>query len=72
LPTLSIGVIWVSQELFGSHHEVVEAATVAKKIAQKKPGNSLFIDRRRLHQRERAKEQHAGVEQHAAAEAYYG
>ena len=46
LPTLSIGVIWASAESFHSHHEVAEAATLAKKMAKKKPGNSLFIERR--------------------------
>ena len=48
LPTLSIGVIWASAESFHSHHEVAEAATLAKKMAKKKPGNSLFIERREL------------------------
>ncbi len=56
LPTLSIGVIWVNPELYSSHHEVAEAATVAKKMAKKKPGNILFIERRRLHQHEMAQE----------------
>ena len=60
LPTLSIGVIWVNPELFGSHHEVAEAATAAKKMAKQKPGNSLFIERRSLHQHEMA-EQHTGA-----------
>ncbi len=54
LPTLSIGVIWATAELFHSHHEVAEAATVAKKMAKKKPGNSLFIERRELAQPEMA------------------
>jgi diguanylate cyclase (GGDEF)-like protein len=53
-PTLSIGAVWVTPELFHSHHEVAEAATVAKKMAKKKPGNSLFIERRCLHQHEAA------------------
>ena len=66
LPTLSIGAIWVNPELFGSHHEVAEAATVAKKIAQEEPGNSLFIERRRLSPHGETEEQHAG------AGAYYG
>jgi len=48
LPTLSIGVVWVAAESFHSHHEIAEAATVAKKMAKKKPGNSLFIERRDL------------------------
>jgi len=52
LPTLSIGVAWINPELFNSHHEVAEAATAAKKMAKEKSGNSLFIERRRLHQHE--------------------
>lgn len=66
LPTLSIGVIWVNPEFFSSHHEVAEAATVAKKMAKEKPGNSLFIERRRLQQHQMAEEQHE------SAGAYYG
>jgi GGDEF domain-containing protein len=73
LPTLSIGAVWVNPELFGSHHEVAEAATAAKKMAKEKPGNSLFIERRRLHQRELIEEQHKATgEQHVGAEAHYG
>lgn len=73
LPTLSIGVIWVNPELFSSHHEVAEAAMAAKKMSQKKPGNSLFIERRRLHQHEVIEEQHeVAGEQHTGAGAYYG
>ncbi|MBI2287133.1 MAG: GGDEF domain-containing protein [Nitrosomonadales bacterium] len=49
-PTLSIGVVWAAAESFHSHHEIAEAATVAKKMAKKKPGNSLFIERRDLRQ----------------------
>jgi diguanylate cyclase (GGDEF)-like protein len=63
LPTLSIGAIWVAPELFGSHHEVAEAATAAKKMAKGKPGNSLFVERRHLPHQEK---------QHEAAELYYG
>jgi diguanylate cyclase (GGDEF)-like protein len=66
LPTLSIGVIWVNPEFFSSHHEVAEAATIAKKMAQEKPGNSLFIERRRLQQHKMAEEQHE------SEGAYYG
>ena len=66
LPTLSIGVIWVIPELFSSHHEVTEAATVAKILAKKKPGNSLFVERRRLNPHEENEEIHEG------AGAYYG
>lgn len=54
LPTLSIGVIWADAESFHSHHEIAEAAAVAKKMAKKKPGNSLFIERRESRQLEMA------------------
>ncbi|MGC2049396.1 MAG: GGDEF domain-containing protein [Gallionella sp.] len=64
LPTLSIGAVWVIPELFGSHHEIAEAATVAKKLAKEKPGNSLFIERRRLHKHEIFEEQYVGAEVH--------
>ena len=64
LPTLSIGVIWATAETFHSHHEIAEAATVATKMAKKKPGNSLFIERRELSQ--------PGMLQPEMAEAYYG
>lgn len=64
LPTLSVGVARVNPELFNSHHEVVEAAVVAKNMAKKKPGNSLFIERRCLQQQRLTEEQHA--------DAYYG
>jgi diguanylate cyclase (GGDEF)-like protein len=66
LPTLSIGAAWVNPELYSSHHEVAEAATTAKQKAQEKPGNSLFIERRRL------KLHVATGEQHQGAEAHYG
>ena len=52
LPTLSIGVICATAEAFHSHYEIAEAATAAKKMAKKKPGNSLFIERRELAQPE--------------------
>lgn len=58
LPTLSIGVAWVNPELFSSHHEVAEVATDAKKMAKEKPGNSLFIERRRLQLHQMAEDQH--------------
>ncbi len=54
LPTLSIGIILANAELFHSHHEIAEAATVAKKMAKKEPGNSLFIERRDFRQHEMA------------------
>lgn len=46
LPTLSIGAIWADPGTFGSHYEISEAATTAKKVAKKIPGNSLFVERR--------------------------
>ncbi len=57
LPTLSIGVISASAESFHSHHEVAEAAAIAKKMAKKRPGNSLFIERRESQQPEMADSQ---------------
>ena len=63
LPTLSIGVVCVNPELFHSHYAVAEAATVAKKMAKQKSGNSLFIERRELpHQKK----------QHELTDTYYG
>jgi len=64
LPTLSIGAVWVIPEFFSSHHEIADAATVAKKLAKKKPGNSLFIERRRLQLHEVTEEQQEGAEAH--------
>ncbi len=52
LPTLSIGAIWAVAGMFHSHHEISESVTVAKKMAKKTPGNSLFIERRDLQQPE--------------------
>jgi GGDEF domain-containing protein/predicted transcriptional regulator len=66
LPTLSIGAVWVNLKLFNSHHKVDEAATSAKKIAQGKPGNSLFIEKRRLQPHEVTEIQHDDTS------AYYG
>ena len=57
LPTLSIGAVWIDAQLFGSHHEVSEAATAAKKMAKQKSGNSLFIEQRSLSQPEIIEEQ---------------
>lgn len=54
LPTLSIGAVRVTPGIFHSHYEVAEAATIAKKMAKEKPGNSLFIEQRNLHQHEMA------------------
>jgi len=50
LPTLSIGATHISPGRFHSHHEVSEAATVAKKMAKKISGNSLFIEQRQTNQ----------------------
>ncbi|MDD2914828.1 MAG: phosphodiesterase [Gallionella sp.] len=54
MPTLSIGIVPASAESFQSHHEVAEAAMVARKIAKKKTGNSLFVERRESLQPEMA------------------
>ncbi len=64
LPTLSIGVIRVNPEFFSSHHEVAEAATSAKKMAKEKLGNSLFIERRRLHPHQMVENQLDTLEVH--------
>ncbi len=64
LPTLSIGVIRVLPQWFGSHHAVAEAATDAKKMAKGIPGNSLFIERRRLYPHQLAEEEYQGAEAH--------
>ena len=66
LPTLSIGIIRANADSFHSHHEIAEAASFAKKMAKKTPGNSLFIERRCLQRHSLAEEQYA------VAEAYYG
>ncbi|TCJ18213.1 GGDEF domain-containing protein [Parasulfuritortus cantonensis] len=51
LPTLSIGIVDAEAAAYRSHHEVAATAAVAKKQAKKqakkKPGNSLFVERRR-------------------------
>ena len=49
LPTLSIGAVQITPGQFHSHHEVSEAATIAKKMAKKIAGNSLFIEQRQEH-----------------------
>ncbi|MDD4929286.1 MAG: phosphodiesterase [Gallionella sp.] len=46
LTSLSIGAIQVTPGQFSSHHEVSAAMSHAKKMAKKKPGNSLFIEQR--------------------------
>lgn len=64
LPTLSLGAAWVIPELFGSHHEVAEAAAAATGMAKEKRGNSLFIERRRPQSHEATGEQPQGTEAH--------
>ncbi len=46
LPTLSIGASHIKPGVFRSHIEVADAASEAKKLAKKQPGNSLIVDRR--------------------------
>jgi len=50
LVSLSIGACPISPAQYCSHHEVSAAATVAKKMAKRTPGNSLFIEQRSLTQ----------------------
>lgn len=64
LPTLSLGAARVTPEFFESHYEVVEAATAAKNMAKKKPGNSLFIERRHPHPYRLTQKQHRKTEAH--------
>ena len=46
-PTLSIGAIQISPDIFESHRDVSAAAAEAKKNAKKIDGHSLFIERRK-------------------------
>lgn len=46
LSSLSVGAVPVAANLFSSHNEVSAAATQAKKMAKRTPGNSLFIEQR--------------------------
>lgn len=46
LVSLSIGASHITADRFFSHHEVSAAATAAKKMAKRTPGNSLFIEPR--------------------------
>ena len=48
LATLSIGAVRVEPGQFGTTYHVASVASEAKKQAKKIPGNSLFIDRRKL------------------------
>ncbi|HEY0665392.1 MAG TPA: GGDEF domain-containing protein [Gallionella sp.] len=61
-PTLSIGIIWVTPEMFPSRHEIAAAAVIAKERAKNKPGNSLFIKRQRLHSHKATRTQHELME----------
>jgi GGDEF domain-containing protein len=65
LPTLSIGAICVKPGSFRSRHEIGDAATAAKIMAQKNPGNSLFVERRHRHLHNNS------IAQHEPAGAYY-
>ncbi len=47
LVTLAIGAVPVDPACFGSHLEVAEAATEAKRQAKRLGGNALFVERRR-------------------------
>jgi diguanylate cyclase (GGDEF)-like protein len=46
LVSLSIGAVHITADQYFSHYEVSAAATVAKKMAKRTPGNSLFIEQR--------------------------
>ncbi len=48
LPSLSIGALPVSADVFESHREISAAAAEAKKNAKKMTGSSLFIERRQI------------------------
>lgn len=62
LPTLSIGAAWITPTSFESHYEVIEAATVARNMAKKESGNSLFIERRHPHPYRPATTHHQSTE----------
>lgn len=46
LVSLSIGASFINTDRYFSHYEVSAAATAAKKMAKRTPGNSLFIEQR--------------------------
>ena len=48
LVSLSIGASHITADRYLSHHEVSAAATVAKKMAKRTLGNSLFIEQRNV------------------------
>jgi diguanylate cyclase (GGDEF)-like protein len=47
LTSMSIGVVPVERATFNTHSEVAAAATDAKKMAKREPGNAMFVERRR-------------------------
>lgn len=47
LVSLSIGASYINADLYFSHYEVSAAATSAKKMAKRTPGNTLFIEQRK-------------------------
>lgn len=49
LTSLSIGAVPINPKQFFSHNEVSAAATVAKKVAKRTAGNSLFVEQRTYH-----------------------
>jgi EAL domain-containing protein (putative c-di-GMP-specific phosphodiesterase class I)/GGDEF domain-containing protein len=53
LVSLSIGAVDISSDRYFSHYEVSAAATAAKKMAKRTPGNSLFIEQRHSQPRSR-------------------
>jgi diguanylate cyclase (GGDEF)-like protein len=61
LPTLSIGAVCITPGMFRSHHEVSEAVSAASKMAKRKSGNGLFVERRELRK----------FEQHEMPHVYY-
>lgn len=46
LPTLSLGVVPVDSGSYQSRHQIAQAASEAKSQAKKRPGSTLFIERR--------------------------
>lgn len=46
LTTLSVGAVPVRPGAFMSHYEIAAVAAESKKVAKKKPGNSLFVNQR--------------------------
>jgi len=46
LPSLSLGVVQVEPGAYQSRHQIAQAASEAKSQAKKRPGSTLFIERR--------------------------